>query len=42
MAGVKVIIVMSRHTVFLKDKDIVIVPTSDIAEFHSTLPPFVW
>jgi hypothetical protein len=34
--GVKLIIVMSRHTLLLKDKDIFVVPTDDIVQFHST------
>ncbi len=42
MSGMKVVIVMSRHTVLLKEKDIYIVPTSDITQFHGTVPPFVW
>jgi MFS family permease len=36
MNGVKVVIVMSRHTLLLKDKDIFAVPTDDIVQFHST------
>lgn len=36
MKGVKVVIVMSRHTLLLKDKDIFVVPTDDIVQFHST------
>jgi hypothetical protein len=38
--GAKLIIVMSRHTIFLKDKDVHIVPTADIIQFHRTVPPF--
>jgi MFS family permease len=34
--GVKVVIVMSRHTLLLKDKNIFAVPTDDIVQFHST------
>jgi len=36
--GVKLLIVMSRHTLLLKDKDIFVVPTDDILQFHSTTP----
>lgn len=36
--GVKLIIVMSRHTIFLKDRDIYVVPTADISQFHSVAP----
>jgi hypothetical protein len=39
MSEVKVVIVMSRHTVLLKDKDIYIVPTSDITQLHGIVPP---
>jgi MFS family permease len=35
MNGVKVVIVMSRHTIFLKDHDLYVVPTDDITQFHS-------
>jgi hypothetical protein len=34
----KVIIVMSRHTILLKDNDIFVVPTGDVLQFHSTIP----
>jgi hypothetical protein len=34
--GAKLIIVMSRHTLLLRDKDIFVVPTDDIVQFHST------
>jgi hypothetical protein len=30
----KLIIIMSRNTVLMKGKDILIVPTADIAQFH--------
>jgi hypothetical protein len=42
MGGVKVVIVMSRHTVLLKEKEIFIVPTADITQFHGAAPPFNW
>jgi hypothetical protein len=32
-SGVKVVIVMSRHTVLLKDSDLLVVPTADITQF---------
>lgn len=38
MTGMKVVIVMSRHTVLLKDKEIFIVPTADIVQIHKALP----
>jgi hypothetical protein len=40
MNGVKVVIVMSRHTIFIKDTDLFIVPTNDIKQFHGT--GFTW
>lgn len=40
MNGVKVVIVMSRHTIFLKDHDIYVVPTDDIKQFHSVGLPW--
>ena len=41
MNGVKLIIVMSRHTILLKDKEIYVLPTADISQFHSAVPPWV-
>jgi hypothetical protein len=48
-SGVKVVIVMSRHTVLLKDGDLLVVPTADITQFKgkgsvlirvpATIPP---
>lgn len=38
MNGMKVIIVLSRHTVLLKDHDLYVVPTGDISEFHRIEP----
>jgi hypothetical protein len=35
MSGVKLIIVMSGHTIFLKDQDLYIAATEDITQFHS-------
>jgi hypothetical protein len=32
-AGVKVVIVMSRHTVLLKDDSLLVIPTADITQF---------
>jgi hypothetical protein len=40
MDGVKVVIVMSRHTIFLRDHDIYVVPTDDIKQFHSVGLPW--
>lgn len=40
MTHVKLIIVMSRDTILLKDKNILVVPTGDIAQFQSALPPW--
>lgn len=36
LSGVKLIIVMSRHTILQKDKIIYVVPTADVAQFRST------
>lgn len=36
--GAKLIIVMSRHTILMKDKIIYAVPTADIAQFRTTKP----
>lgn len=36
--GEKLIIVMSRHTVLMKGRDISVVPTADILQFHTTAP----
>lgn len=36
ISGVKLIIVMARHTILLKDGETVVVPTSDIGEFRTT------
>ena len=48
-SGVRVVIVMSRHTVLLKDGNLLVVPTADITQFKgkgsvlirvpSTIPP---
>lgn len=38
--GVKVVIVMSRHTVLLKDHDLYVVPTGDISQFHRVRLPW--
>src|SRR5437588_2360732 len=35
LSGVKVVMVLSRHTILLKDKDIYVVRTDEILEFHS-------
>ncbi|HUZ33470.1 MAG TPA: hypothetical protein VMV19_15400 [Xanthobacteraceae bacterium] len=39
--SVKLIIVMSRHTILLKGREIYVLPTTDISQFHSTVPPWV-
>ena len=39
MSGVKVLIVMSRYTIILKDREIYVLPTADIGEFHRTALP---
>jgi MFS family permease len=36
--GQKLVIVMSRHTVLMKDRDISVLPTADILQFHTTAP----
>jgi len=36
LSGVKVVMVLSRHTILLKDKDIYVVRTDEILEFHSS------
>jgi hypothetical protein len=36
MSGVKLVVVMSRHTIILKDRDIYVLLTADIAQFHRT------
>ncbi len=38
--GVKVVIVMSRHTVLLKDHDLYVVPTGDISQIHRVRQPW--
>ena len=40
MSGVKIVIVMSQHTVLLKDHDLYVFPTVDIAQFHSVGLPW--
>jgi hypothetical protein len=40
MSGVKVVIVMSRHTIFTKDQDLYVVLTDDITQFHSVGLPW--
>lgn len=40
MTGIKIVIVMSRHTVLLKDHDLFVVPTSDISQIHSVGLPW--
>jgi hypothetical protein len=39
VTGARIVIVMSRHTIFLKDREIYIVPTADIQQFHRTAGP---
>lgn len=39
MNGVKLIIVMARHTIILKDRETFVVPTADISQFHGTARP---
>jgi hypothetical protein len=34
----KLIIVMSRNTIVMKDKDIYVLPTADIVQFHEMAP----
>lgn len=36
ISGAKLIIVMARHTILLKDGDTIVVPTADIGEFRTT------
>jgi hypothetical protein len=38
LSDVKVVLVMSRHTILLKDSSTLVVPTADIAQFKSALP----
>jgi hypothetical protein len=38
--GVKLIVELSRHTILLKEHDIYIVPTADIAQIHSVAAPY--
>ena len=40
MSGMKIVIVMSRYTVLLKDHDLYVVPTADIVQFHSVAFPW--
>lgn len=40
MSGVKVVIILSRHTVLLKDHDFYVVPTGDISQFHRVALPW--
>jgi hypothetical protein len=38
LSDAKLVLVMSRHTILLKDNSTLVVPTADIAQFKSALP----
>jgi hypothetical protein len=37
LSDMKVVLVMSRHTILLKDNSTLVVPTADIAQFKSLM-----
>jgi hypothetical protein len=39
MTETKLVIELSRHTILLKNRDIYIVPTADISQFHEVALP---